>query len=64
MPQHRTSTGRNERQRKRNLYSRTHSNRNDSNVNNVQNEEVILRDTVKCAQNVNSKVFFIVMIVD
>ena len=53
----RTLTGQNERQRRRNLYSRTHNNRNDNNANNVQNEEVILRDTFKCTWNVIPKVF-------
>ena len=37
MPRHRTLTGLNEKQRRRNLYSRSHNNRNDNNVNNVQN---------------------------
>ena len=61
MPRHRTLTGRNERQRRRNLYSWTHNNRNDN--DNVQNEEMILKDTFKCARNDIPKVF-IVMIVD
>ena len=42
MPRHRILTGRNER--KRNSYSRSNNNINDNNVNNVQNEEVILKD--------------------
>ena len=60
MPRHRTLTGRNERQRRRNLYSRTRNNRND---NNVQIEEMILRDTFHCTRNITLKVLF-VMIVD
>ena len=62
IPRHRTLTGRNERQRKRNLYSWAHNSRID-NINNVQNE-VILRDIFKCSRNVIPEVFFIVMIVD
>jgi hypothetical protein len=53
----------NERQRRRNLYSQTYNNRHDDNVSIVQDEEVILRDTFKCARNVIPK-FFIDMIVD
>jgi hypothetical protein len=49
---HRTLTARNVRQRRINLYSRTYNNDNDNNVNNVQNEELILSDTLTCARNV------------
>ena len=41
-----------------NLYSRTHNKRNDNNINNVQNDKVILRDSFKYARNVIPKVFY------
>ena len=57
MPRHRTLTGRSERQRRRNIYSRESQNDNRPNanlnsVNSIQNDEIILRDTFKCALNV------------
>ena len=56
MPRHRTLTGRRERRRRRDRHSQTHNrlNANLNSVNIIQNDEIILRDTFKCALNVIS----------
>jgi hypothetical protein len=60
MPRHRTLSGRSKRQRRRDMYSLTHNNRPNANLNSVhsiQNGEIILRDTFKCALNVIPRTF-------